>query len=115
MAGMDGPTDVVVVATTVDGDVAADTLARKLIECRLAACVQRFPIRSTYRWQGKIEEAGEVLLTAKTRGSLAAELVAYIKAEHSYEEPEVLVFPVVGGSSSYLQWMLRETSGDHET
>jgi periplasmic divalent cation tolerance protein len=62
-------------------------------------------IRSFYRWQGKIEEAGEFLLVIKTSRGLFEEVRAVLERAHSYELPEVLALPVVAGSPHYLAWL----------
>ena len=85
---MEEACDYVQVSTTIDGGDKACELALKIVESRLAACVQRMPIASTYRWQGKIEQADEVLLLAKTTRGLASQLVEMVKSVHPYEVPE---------------------------
>lgn len=106
---MTNTADFVMVSTTVDGEKAAAELAGKIVENRLAACVHRAVIKSTYRWKGAIESADEYLLLAKTRASLADELVAFIKKSHSYEVPEIVLTPIVGGFADYLAWIREET------
>jgi periplasmic divalent cation tolerance protein len=92
-----------------DRDV-ADALARELVERRLAACVQVLPgVTSTYRWQGAIERADEVLLLAKTWDDRLDALVATLRARHPYEVPEIMAIPAAGGSAAYLDWVRAET------
>jgi periplasmic divalent cation tolerance protein len=51
----------------------AERIAVELVDLRLAACAQvSGPMQSTYRWEGKIENAEEWLCTAKTSGSFEA-------------------------------------------
>ena len=86
----------------------AQRIADALVESRLAACVSVLPgMRSTYRWQGKVEQADEVLLMAKTVPVRLAELQARIVALHPYELPEILAVEA-GGLPAYLQWIARE-------
>ena len=86
-------------------------LARTLIEERLAACVNLVPgVQSFYRWQGQLEDAGELLLVVKTRADRSAALAARIQALHPYELPEVLELAASGGSAAYLEWLQRESS-----
>ncbi|MDX6625993.1 MAG: periplasmic divalent cation tolerance protein [Solirubrobacterales bacterium] len=92
--------------TTVGSEEEARVISRALVEARLAACVQIVgPIRSRYRWQGKMEEATEwQCLIKTTRGAyMAAETV--IKGLHSYDEPEIIAMPIVAGSEGYLAWI----------
>jgi periplasmic divalent cation tolerance protein len=103
-------TDCVIVSTTVSSATAADELADAVIDSRLAACVQQMPVKSTYRWQGKIERAPEVLVVMKTRRELAEELMSFVRERHTYEVPELTVAAIVDGSPDYLEWITEETS-----
>lgn len=88
----------------------AERIATALVEERLAACVNLVaPITSIYRWRGAVERAEEVLLVVKTRRSLAARVVARIRALHSYDVPEAIVLPIEGGAADYLAWVATET------
>jgi periplasmic divalent cation tolerance protein len=102
---------VVVVTTTTDRKPRALALARKIVEGRLAACVQVVPIHSLYRWKGRVESAREFLLTAKTRTDRAEALVSFIRCHHSYELPEILVTPVLSGLEPYVDWIRTEAGG----
>ncbi len=101
--------DFVVVSTALGEEAEARKLAGRIVEAKLAACVQYTPIQSTYRWKGAVESASEYLLLAKTRASLAGELTALIEKVHSYELPEIIVTPITGGSEKYLKWIREET------
>ena len=100
---------VVVVTTTVARAAEAKHMAARIVESRLAACVQTLPIRSLYRWKGKVESAGEILLFIKTRSDLEKRVVALIRELHTYEVPEILVMPVKGGLPAYIEWIWQET------
>jgi len=104
----------VVVSTTVDTEARAVELARLLVDGRLAACVQRAPVTSTYRWQGSVDTAQEFLLVAKTRAALAEEVQRAIREAHSYELPEIVVTPISGGSNAYLNWIRTETKSSED-
>ena len=98
------------VTTTVDSEEAAERLARGVVEARLGACAQVVgPIRSTYRWEGRVETAAEWMCVIKTSDRRLDALVAHIRAHHSYETPEVVATPVVGGDPAYLRWVETET------
>ncbi len=99
----------VVVSTTVEGDAAADRLADAVVGDRLAACVQVVPVRSTYRWQGKVEHAPELLLLMKTRKDLVESLMSFVRERHPYDVPELTVMRLDGGSPDYLKWIEEET------
>jgi periplasmic divalent cation tolerance protein len=84
----------------------AESIAHRLLELHLAACINILPgVQSIYRWQGSIESAAEVLLLIKTRAALIPEVQSTIAGLHSYEVPEFLVFSVSGGSEAYLAWL----------
>jgi periplasmic divalent cation tolerance protein len=102
-------TNKIVVFNTCGSLEEAEQLARRLLEARLAACVNVImQIRSFYWWQGKIEESGEWLLVIKTSREVFGQVRSVLEAAHSYELPEVLALPVVEGSPNYLAWMDRE-------
>ena len=95
-----------VVYVTVSSAEEGDRLARALVEERLAACVNRIAgVRSTYRWQGQIEQSDEELLVIKTRQELFDALARRVRQLHSYAVPEVIALPVLTGSDGYLQWL----------
>lgn len=84
----------------------AESLARGLVEARLAACVNVVPgVASHYRWEGKIRRDRESLLIVKTTARRLAALQRWIAARHPYSTPEVLSLPVEGGSTPYLEWL----------
>jgi periplasmic divalent cation tolerance protein len=94
-----------IVLTTVESEQQAGELAQKILEERLAACVQIHKIRSRYWWNGKIEHGDEYLLSIKTKVDLFSDLSEFIKQNHSYEIPEIVQIPITGGSDKYLEWM----------
>lgn len=104
--------DYVVVSTTVEHEDDASRLADSVVEARLAACVQFLPVRSTYRWQGKLEHAVETLLLMKTRREFADLLMDFVRERHPYEVPELTVTRIEAGSQDYLGWISRETEQD---
>ena len=99
----------IVVITTCSNETEGQRITSKLVGNRLAACVQSEAIHSTYQWQGKIETAQEVRLMIKAKLSDYSAIEKVIKANHSYENPEVIAIPVLAGSESYLGWIASET------
>ena len=101
--------DAVQVLVSAPAPGVATRLARALVGPRLAACVQILgPIRSHYRWQGRIESAREWLLLIKTRAALLGAVEAEVRRLHPYTVAEMLVVPVRGGHAPYLDWLRRE-------
>ena len=103
-------TDVVLILTTVpDGD-AGETIARALVDERLAACVNVLtPMTSLYRWKGVVERDLERQLVIKTTAHRIASIQSRLRELHPYELPEFLVLPVSEGSAAYLEWVASET------
>ncbi|SRR5579885_1740331 len=99
-------TDKIVVLSTCASEEEAGSLARALVEQRLAACVNVVSgIQSHYRWKGNIEQAGEFLLVIKSSRARFPELCAALEKAHSYELPEVVALPIVDGAANYLNWI----------
>jgi len=85
-------------------------IANALVEGHLAACVNLIsPIRSIYRWEGKIWDEKEWLLIIKTQKDRFEELEKKVKSLHSYSVPEIISLPISEGSSSYLRWIKEST------
>ena len=90
---LDKPTQLLIVVTTFASLEDAKKMAHKLVESRLAACVQiQEGIHSIYRWEGKICEANEVLLSAKTVADKWVDISNFIKSHHPYDLPEVIAY-----------------------
>jgi periplasmic divalent cation tolerance protein len=104
-------TEIVIVLTTVpDGDQ-GETIARALVEERLAACVNvHDPMTSLYRWQGALEREVERQVVIKTTLERVPAIHTRLMELHSYELPEFLVLPVADGSTAYLDWVRTETT-----
>ena len=95
-----------VVFTTTPGFSEGAALAEKLVEAKLAACVQIVPqITSVYSWKGEIETENEQLLLIKTTSGKYAELEKFIAENHSYDVPEVVAIEAAKVSASYRSWL----------
>ena len=91
----------------------ADVMARALVAERLAACVSEMPgVRSTYRWEGRVEHGNEVLLMIKTTREQLDALTARVRALHLYELPALIAVEAVGGLAPYLDWVVEQTRDD---
>jgi periplasmic divalent cation tolerance protein len=100
-----------IVLVTVGAESQARSIARRLVDERLAACVNIVgPIRSVYRWRDAVEDEPEFLLLIKTRASLLGRVERRVIELHSYEVPEVLALAPSGGSAAYLGWLLEATA-----
>lgn len=108
---MSGPENgiVTVYATFADAGE-AERIARILVEERLAACANILgPCRSIYRWEGQVEETGEVAALFKTRREKAEALVARLAELHSYDVPAAVVWPIASALGRYRDWVERES------
>jgi periplasmic divalent cation tolerance protein len=94
--------------TTVDTEDRARTVATRLLEKRLAACVQEVRINSHYRWHGELRNEPEILLLVKTSAETAPEAMRAIRDIHSYEVPEIIAVPITEGLPAYLEWLQDE-------
>ena len=87
----------------------AETIARTLVDERLAACVNILPgVRSIYRWQGRVADDSEWLLIVKTERRMFAALAERVRALHTYEVAEVIALEIAEGSKAYLDWLAGE-------
>jgi uncharacterized protein involved in tolerance to divalent cations len=97
--------DVLMVFVTCDSGQ-AETIATRVVEERLAACVNVTPtVRSCYVWDGKLTWSDEVLLVMKTTRSGFERLKERVVELHSYDVPEVVGVPVEFGLEQYLEWV----------
>lgn len=95
-----------VVLTTTPNIEEAETLAGKIVEAKLAACVQVLPqMKSFYFWEGALQKDTEHLLLIKTLADEFSELEKFIKENHSYEIPEIVALSAEKISQNYLDWI----------
>lgn len=96
----------IVVFVTVASRKEAKQISRKILEKKLAACVNIISsISSQYWWKGKIDSSKEFLLIIKTKKELFSKLKDSIKKVHSYTVPEIIALPIVSGNVEYLNWI----------
>ena len=105
---------VAIALTTTPTAGLARELARALVDCRLAACVQLIPIDSVFRWEGAVEEAQETLLVIKTVTDRFGDVADFVRARHPYDVPELVRLGVAEAAPSYLTWWL-DSVGDRPT
>src|SRR5687767_8479262 len=96
----------IIVLTTTPNAEEAESLARKTLEARLAACVQVLPpMKSFYFWEGAIQADSEHLLLIKTLAENFDQLEAFIKSNHSYTVPEIAAIKAEAVSADYFKWL----------
>jgi periplasmic divalent cation tolerance protein len=102
---------VAVIYSTMDDIQDARRIATTLVEEQLVACVNIIPkVESIYKWKGKIENAEEIVLIAKTTDQNVKKTIERLKTLHSYDTPDIIVLPIVGGLKDYLDYINNETS-----
>ena len=101
----------VVIYITTGTDEEAQKVAEELLKQRKAACVSILPgVSSTFWWQDKLDSAQEILLIVKTKASLVDEIVRLVTEIHSYDVPEIIALPIMGGNRDYLEWIGKEVT-----
>ena len=87
----------------------AQQISKALLNQRKVACINIMPkVSSHFWWQGKLDSAQESLMVVKTKASELNEIVRLVKELHSYEIPEIIALPIVGGNQDYLEWIDKE-------
>jgi periplasmic divalent cation tolerance protein len=100
-----------VVLVTAANDRQARQIARRLLQKKLAACVNFVPVESMFLWEGEIQEEDEVLLIIKTRTDAFDDLLTNVRVVHTYDNPEIIGAPIVMGADEYLKWINHEVTG----
>jgi periplasmic divalent cation tolerance protein len=101
-----------VVLTTVESAGEADSLARAIVESKLAACVQILPkMTSVYFWEGKVQTEPEHLLLIKTLEEKFDALSEFLQKNHSYDVPEIVAIPAEKISEDYRDWVTKYLEG----
>ncbi len=103
-------TELLLVMTSLPDKEAAEALAKRLVGAHLAACVQiQTGMQSIYRWEGRICDEQEAVLTAKTTAEQWPAISALIKQNHPYDVPEIIAQPITHSDPDYARWVITET------
>jgi periplasmic divalent cation tolerance protein len=106
---------VILAISTCPDEAIARRIAETLVAERLATCVNRIPgIRSSYIWDGILQDDGEVLLIIKSTAGQLSQLERRLNELHPYELPEFIVTPVTGGNERYLDWIRRNVRSEDD-
>ncbi|MBC2605496.1 divalent-cation tolerance protein CutA [Pelagicoccus albus] len=91
--------------TTVSRQEDAETLAKQIIDSKLAACVQiDAHILSYYNWKGKTERDNEIRLQIFAPGACLSELEKFVTERHPYDIPKWICWESKKVSEKYLKW-----------
>jgi periplasmic divalent cation tolerance protein len=102
----------IVVLITTKNVSQAKKISHALIKEHLIACVNIVPgVQSLFWWQGKVDAAAETLMIVKTTKSCFKKIIKIVKKHHSYQTPEMIALPIIGGERAYLKWL--EASCQH--
>lgn len=101
----------IIVLVSVPSSETGQAIAARLLDGRLAACVNVLPsMRSLYTWKGAVQDESEALLVIKSRLALFERMAEVIRSAHPYETPEIVALPILAGSPDYLSWISEVTS-----
>ena len=101
----------IIILITMDSKKEAEQIAHVLLEHKKAACVNILSgVDSYFWWENNIDSAREILLVVKSKASLLSEIIDLVKKTHSYEVPEVIAMPIIGGNQDYLDWIDKNVS-----
>jgi periplasmic divalent cation tolerance protein len=101
--------DFLMVYVTCKDGYEAKKIASHMLEKRLVACANMFPVKSMYWWEGKIEKEDEVVLLMKTQEGYREDIIKEVLRLHSYDVPCVEFFDIKDGNPEYLDWIKKET------
>ena len=102
----------IVILITAGSSEEGAKIAQTLVAEHLAACVNSISgVRSFFFWEGKAQDAVEVLLVCKSRMALMEKVIERVRSIHSYTVPEIIALPIMAGLPSYLAWVNDSTKG----
>jgi periplasmic divalent cation tolerance protein len=105
-----------VIYMTAGDKTEARDIGRYLVESRLAACVNILDaMNAMYVWQGEFQDDTEAVMIAKTTEAMVPELIAAVKARHSYECPCIAAVPLEAGNPDFLQWIVDQVGPEEMT
>lgn len=97
---------IIIILTTVSSRKEGESIAEKLVEAKMAACVNILPkMTSIYRWDNKINKENEFLLLIKTAEYLEQKVYDFIRVNHSYEVPEIITLNIKNIDKKYSDWL----------
>lgn len=96
----------IVILVTAANKQEGECVAQELLKKKLVACVNIIDkISSFFWWEGKIDRGKEVLLVIKSNKEKLTRIIKCVKSAHSYEVPEIIALPIIGGNKDYLKWI----------
>lgn len=106
---MNKENDPIQISITFEDKESALNLAKKMVELKLIACAQIFPITSIFNWDNAVQSEEEYFIQAKTVRGRITEIEKFIIENHSYDVPEIIATPIIWGHEPYLKWLKENT------
>ena len=101
---------ITIIITSTDSNKTANTIAECLIKDNLSPCVQIVSnIQSVYKWKGKIDKSGEILLLIKTISENVKICKKLILKYHNYDAPEIVLTDGDILDDAYRDWFIENT------
>ena|SRR5579871_5965177 len=100
----------IAIITTLHKKEDALRIGKGLLEKRLIACYNLWPIESSYWWEGKLLEEPETMMLLKTQGEHFNEVAKYIKEQSGYKVPDIFTLKPEQAYPSFDNWVTQETS-----
>ncbi|HLF65561.1 MAG TPA: divalent-cation tolerance protein CutA [Saprospiraceae bacterium] len=97
-----------IVYITFGSEADAQRISTQLIEERLAACANIFPIKSLYWWRDVIQSEDEWVVIVKTTTELWPVLKSRVEELHPYEVPCIMKIEVEA-NEKYEEWIKGQT------
>ncbi len=94
----------VLVYITNPSEEEAERIAKHLLQKKLIACANIFPIKSLYWWNGEITTDTEFVLIAKTLEENYEKLKKEVEKLHSYTIPCIIKIPAIS-NEKYFEWL----------
>lgn len=98
----------ILILVTFPNKAEAVKIGEAILDKKLAACWNLFPVDSNYRWKGKIAKDKELLMIIKTKDANFSKIESFIRKNHSYEIPEIVSINTKDVTKPYLAWLMEE-------
>ena len=100
---------VVLVLSTFPTVEDAERICSEAVTKGFAACINLVKTRSLFVWEDKMEKEDETMALMKTTRDAYRELTSFLKDNHPYSVPEILVLDLVDVNKRYLDWVVAST------
>jgi periplasmic divalent cation tolerance protein len=96
----------ILILTTFENAEDAEKCANHLIDQKLAACVEIYPVKSFYVWKGKkMNGVSEVSAVIKTEDGYFEKVRSAIEQLLPYEIPQIIEIKTGEVNQPYIKWL----------